>query len=171
MAGIHVIAKHLGLSIERIRQLIKAGTITHQPRGGYDVDQCRLEYLRNLRKRPWPRCRYRRGAEAQEDAGGCALRELEYARISGQVVAIADATEFWGQQLAVSAPTPANHRREERGGPGAQPRSPAACQAIVDQAVYDALEELSRESLPLELDPPSAATGPRLTARADSSST
>ena len=34
---------------------------------------------------------------------------------------------------------------------------PAACQAIIDQEVHDALEELSREGSPLELAPPGAA--------------
>jgi phage terminase Nu1 subunit (DNA packaging protein) len=42
------IAQHLGLSVKRVNELIDRGIIERQSRGDYDIDDCRLAYLKNL---------------------------------------------------------------------------------------------------------------------------
>jgi phage terminase Nu1 subunit (DNA packaging protein) len=42
------IAEHLGLSVKRVNELIDRNVIERQSRGDYDLDSCRLAYIKNL---------------------------------------------------------------------------------------------------------------------------
>lgn len=45
MASAPVAAKHICLSVTRFRDLVAAGTIKHAPRGEYDLDAVREQYI------------------------------------------------------------------------------------------------------------------------------
>ncbi len=50
MATISEAARHIDLDERRFRELVDAGTITRAPRGAYEIDRVRTEYIRNLRE-------------------------------------------------------------------------------------------------------------------------
>ncbi len=50
MATISEAARHIDLDERRFRELVDAGTITRAPRGAYEIDRVRTEYIRSLRE-------------------------------------------------------------------------------------------------------------------------
>lgn len=50
MASIADIARHIGVSVKYVNDLIADGTIEKRGRGEYDLDECRQQYIDRLRK-------------------------------------------------------------------------------------------------------------------------
>ncbi len=50
MAKLTEVAEHLDLSTTRIHQLVKAGILPKSGRAAYDLDKCRIAYIRYIRE-------------------------------------------------------------------------------------------------------------------------
>ena len=94
MAGRRVIAKKLGVSVARVRQLIQAGVLPDKPRGEHDPEECLRLYLARLRSTAAgtsgnvPRDPGLRELRRQRDLVELDFAKLALARATGEVVPI-----------------------------------------------------------------------------------
>ena len=94
MASQHEVAKHLGISQKMVADMVAMGQLEKKPRGQYDLDECRQQYISRLRETAAGRAangdldlaeERARLAKEQADA-----KEMENAVARGELVYIED---------------------------------------------------------------------------------
>jgi len=148
MAKQSEVAKHLGLSVTRVSQLVKAGILPKSARGQHDVDASRTAYLAHLRAVA--------AGRGSRDGTGLDL-VVERARLAAAQAArverqnAVEAGEFLPRSEVHTAVT-ASFRRVRskllampaRLAPVLAPAmSPAQAQRILKATIYEALNELA----------------------------
>lgn len=87
-ASATALAEHLGLSRTYLDRLVASGVITRDDDGKFDVDACRLKYIRSLRqaRRSSPVTE----AQAQLQRAKARRIELENGRLEGRLMEVQD---------------------------------------------------------------------------------
>lgn len=144
MATVDDIARDLFLGRARINELIAQNVITRRPKGYYDLEECRKQYLAYIRKKAKIATTGSLGDIKREKMTvEVELRKLELAREQGMMVRATDLGPWLQTRL-----TALRARLISIGGKIAatvRPDAPAEAQAIIDAAVSEALEEISTD--------------------------
>ncbi len=145
MATLSDLRVHLDLSTTRLHDLINQGIVTRCPRGEYDIDKARKEYIAWIRKAATGRksqgasdlsAERARLAKEQADA-----KEMENNITRGQLVKIEDVAKVIENQLdrcrTKMLAIPSKIAPESHAAP-----TPAEARIIIENAITDALNEL-----------------------------
>jgi phage terminase Nu1 subunit (DNA packaging protein) len=136
-------AEHLGVSTTVISELTSRGVLTRDAKRGYNLDQARLEYLRDLREKAAGRSselnlQEERARLAKEQADA---KEMENAIGRGELVKIDDIVKQFEDQLLKSKvkllAVPTKVAAEVNAA-----KDVKECKAIIEEAVKEALSEL-----------------------------
>ncbi|MCP3653589.1 MAG: hypothetical protein GY766_01640 [Herbaspirillum sp.] len=145
MATQHEVAKHLGISHKMVSDMVAMGQIDKQPRGQYDLDKCREQYISKLREQAAGRAaagdldlaeERARLAKEQADA-----KEMENATARGELVYIEEVATTIEKQFT-------KVRTKLLGIPTKVAPEAHACatvkevQAIIEQSIIEALNDL-----------------------------
>lgn len=145
MATLSEVAAHLGVSLKYVNDLIAKGYIQKQDRAKYDIDECRISYISNLREMAAGRAangdldlsaERARLAKEQADA-----KEMENMVERGELLYIDDIIRDFEEQLIncktklLAAPTKIAAEIHAA-------RDVAEVQSIMEEAVKEALSEL-----------------------------
>jgi hypothetical protein len=152
------VAAHLSLTRQQVSRLVDAGVLSRTRDGKFDLDACRLDYIRFLRddRRRSPKS----SAAARVQELRAEKLRLELARERGQLIDIGEV------ELAVEDILGA-YVAEMGGVPAAVTRD-AALRRVIEEKYSDAMDRcrarfdaaiaaLSRGEAPLEDDPEAAA--------------
>jgi phage terminase Nu1 subunit (DNA packaging protein) len=89
--GVNELARHLATNREGIARLVEQGVIMRQPDGKYDIDDCRVAYLKHLRERKAvvspERARFEQ-ARAQRE-------EMKARKLAGELCWTRDLNDAW----------------------------------------------------------------------------
>lgn len=135
------VAAHLDLSDRTVRELKSKGVFTSSGRGGYDLDDCRVAYIRSLRERAAGRAgetgeldlAHERARLAKEQADRVAM---DNARDRKEMASLPDMT------LAVMTLFEVVKGNLSRIGPIVA-KSDTKLRSRIERAIEDALEDLS----------------------------
>ena len=145
MATQHEVAKHLGISQKMGADMVAMGQLEKKPRGQYDLDECRQQYINRLRETAAGRAangeldlgeERARLAKEQADA-----KEMENAVARGELVYIEDVATTVEKQFA-------KVRAKMLGVPTKVAPEAHACatvkevQSLIDKAITEALNDL-----------------------------
>ena len=93
------LAEHLGMSRSYVDRLVSTGVIKRLPDGGFDLDRCRVDYLRHLREAK--RVSVSGEARAQYDKAKARLTELRVAKLEGQLMEVDDALNATDEMVGI----------------------------------------------------------------------
>lgn len=147
------IAAHLGVSQQTVSKLVAAGVFAKRPRGGLDVDVCRVAYLSRLREEAAGRASYG-GAEGDDEGLDLVAERARLAKEQADRIAMEnDLTRGSVVPVneAIKIITECLHRVRTRllAMPSevamqlASARTPAAAEEVIRRIVIEALTELS----------------------------
>jgi phage terminase Nu1 subunit (DNA packaging protein) len=148
---VNVIAKLLDLSIRRVYQLTNEGVIPKVEKGRYELVPAVQGYIRYLRDRAI-------GADALPDESARASRarlikaqaeaqEMENARVRGDLLSVPVIERAWGEMAAA-------FKARVLSIPGKAAPQVVSCnsiaevKAVLEQMIFEALDELSRGDYP-----------------------
>jgi phage terminase Nu1 subunit (DNA packaging protein) len=128
------LAKHLDLTIQRIGQMVEEGILSRSKDGKFDLDRCRVRYIRYLRdegRRVVPSDSRERAQAAKTE-----LLELRTAKERGDLILFADIEEIFADVLGT-------WRSELSGVPAAVTRD-LGLRTTIEEQVNNAAERAQR---------------------------
>jgi hypothetical protein len=129
-----ILAKHLDLTIQRIGQMVEEGILSRSKDGKFDLDRCRVRYIRYLRdegRRVVPSDSRERAQAAKTE-----LLELRTAKERGDLILFADTEEIFADVLGT-------WRSELSGVPAASTRD-LALRTVIEEQINNAAERAQR---------------------------
>jgi hypothetical protein len=102
MATIGDVGRHLDLSTRSVTSLIEDGVIARCASGEYDLEVCRLAYIRHLRGKASGRddASPLSQARARQAAASAKLKELQAAEVEGRMVMTDEVEASWSRVAA-----------------------------------------------------------------------
>jgi hypothetical protein len=93
------LADHLAMSRTYLDRLVSEGVIKRRDDGRFDLDRCRVDYLRHLRQAK--RASVNGEARAQYDKAKARLTELRVAKLEGSLMEVDDALDATDQMVGL----------------------------------------------------------------------